>query len=133
MKKYLTEFKTFAIRGNMLDLTVGVIVGGAFTAIITSIVTNIATPLMGILIGVDFAAWEIELPVLYGNAEAGILRIGLFLNSIVNFIVVALTLFLFVKTFNRFKKKQDEKPPAPPEPTTQEKLLMEIRDILKEK
>jgi len=115
----------------MLDMTVGVIVGGAFTAIATSIVTNIATPLIGILIGIDFKAWEIDLPRLYGNAEPGVMNIGLFINSIINFIVVAFTVFLFVKTLNKFRKKQETAPP-PPEPTAEERLLTEIRDLLKE-
>ena len=133
MRKFLAEFKTFAIRGNMIDMTVGVIVGGAFTAIATSIVTNIATPLIGILIGVDFKEWVIALPHLYGTAEPGTLNIGLFINSIINFIVVALTVFLFVKALNKFRKKQDAAPPPPPEPTAEEKLLAEIRDLLKER
>ena len=131
MRKFLDEFKTFAIRGNMIDMTVGIIVGGAFSAIATSIVVNIATPLIGILIGVDFKEWVIELPRLYGNAEPGTLHIGLFLNSIVNFIVVAFTVFLFVKTLNKFRKKHDEAP-KPAKPTNEELLLAEIRDILKE-
>ena len=133
MKKFFNEFKTFAIRGNMFDMAVGVIVGGAFTAIVTSIVTNIATPLIGILIGVDFKEWVITLPRLYGNAEPGTLGIGLFINSVINFIIVAFVVFLFVKALNKFRKKQEEAPPPPPEPTTQERLLTEIRDLLKEK
>ena len=131
MKKFLSEFKTFAIKGNMFDMAVGVIIGAAFSAIITSIVTNMAMPLIGILIGVDFKEWVIELPRLYGNAEPGTLGIGLFINSIINFFVVALTLFIFVKAFNKFRKKQEDAPPAPPEPTAEEKLLTEIRDLLK--
>ena len=131
MRKFLIEFRTFAIKGNMLDMAVGVIVGGAFTAIVTSIVTNIATPLIGILIGVDFKDWVIELPRLYGNAAPPTLGIGLFINSIINFIVVAFTVFLFVKTLNKFRKKQDETPPPPKEPSAEELLLTEIRDILK--
>ena len=132
MRKFLNEFKTFAIKGNMLDMAVGVIIGGAFTAIITSIVTNLATPLIGILIGVDFKDWVIDLPRLYGNAEPGTLGIGLFINSIINFIVVAFVVFLFVKTLNKFRKKQEEAPPPQPEPTKEVLLLTEIRDILKE-
>jgi len=132
VKKFLHEFKEFAIKGNMIDMAVGVIVGGAFTAIITSIVGNIATPLIGILIGVDFSGWVIELPRLYGNAEPGILSIGLFFNSLISFVVVALTVFLFVKALNKFRRKPDAAPPAPPEPTKEEQLLAEIRDILKE-
>ena len=132
MKKFFTEFKTFAIKGNMFDLAVGVIIGAAFSAIVTSLVTNIATPLLGILIGVDFKAWEIALPRLYGNAEPGTLGIGVFLNSIISFIIVAFTVFLFVRTLNKFRKKQEEAAPSPPNPTKEEQLLTEIRDILKD-
>ena len=132
MKKFFTEFKTFAIKGNMFDLAVGVIIGGAFSAIVTSLVTNIATPLLGVLIGVDFKAWEITLPRLYGNADPGKLGIGLFINSIISFIIVALTVFLFVRTLNKFRKKQEEAAPSPPNPTKEEQLLTEIRDILKD-
>jgi large conductance mechanosensitive channel len=132
VKKFLNEFKAFAIKGNMFDLAVGVIIGAAFTAIVTSIVTNIATPLIGVLIGIDFKAWEIELPKLYGNAEPGTLGIGLFLNSIINFFIVALVVFLFVKALNKFRKKQESTPPPQPVPTQQELLLVEIRDLLEE-
>ena len=133
IKSFLSEFKTFAVKGNMLDMAVGMIVGGAFTALVTSIVTNIATPLIGILIGVDFSAWTITLPHLYGNAEPGTLAIGLFLNSIISFTVVAFVVFLFVKALNKFRKKEEEKPPSPPELKEEVKLLTEIRDLLKEK
>jgi len=130
MKKFFAEFRAFAVKGNMIDMAVGIIVGGAFTAVITAIVTHIITPLIGILIGVDFKSWEIELPKLYGNAEPGTLGIGLFLNSIISFVIIAFTVFVFVKALNKFRqKKTDEKPP---EPTKQEQLLAEIRDILKE-
>ena len=131
MKKFFAEFKEFAIKGNMVDMAVGVIIGGAFSAIITSIVGNIATPLLGILIGVDFKEWVIELPKLYGNTEPGSLGIGVFINSLINFFVVAFTLFWFVKALNRYRKKPA--PPPPPEPTKEEALLAEIRDLLKAK
>ena len=131
MKKFFHEFKEFAIKGNMIDMAVGMIVGGAFTALITSIVSNLATPLIGILIGVDLKAWEIELPRLYGNTEPSVLGIGLFLNNLISFLIVAFTVFLFVKALNAFRRRQ-EKEPAPPEPTKEELLLTEIRDILKE-
>ena len=130
MKKFLAEFKAFAIKGNMIDMAVGIIVGGAFTAVITAIVTHIVTPLIGILIGVDFQHWVIELPRLYGDAEPGTLGIGLFLNSVISFVVVAFTVFVFVKALNKFRRKKTEEA-APPEPTKQEQLLAEIRDILK--
>jgi len=127
LKKFLNEFRTFAIKGNMIDMTVGVIVGGAFTALVTSIVTNIATPLLGVLIGVDFKEWEIVLPRFYGNAEPSVLSIGLFLNSLVSFVIIAFVLFVFVRTLNRFRNKQADTPAAP----KQEVLLTEIRDLLK--
>jgi len=131
MKKFFMEFKTFAIKGNMIDMAVGIIVGGAFTALVTSIVTNIATPLIGILIGFDIKAWEIQLPHLYGNAEPGILAIGLFLNNLISFVIVTFIVFLFVKALNKFRKKQEDTPKLP-DPTKEELLLTEIRDILKE-
>ena len=132
MKKFFQEFKTFAIKGNMVDMAVGVIIGGAFTALVTSIVTHLAMPLIGILVGIDLRDLEIELPRLYGNAEPGVLAIGLFLNNLISFFIVAFIVFLFVKAINKFRKKQEEAPPPPPEPTNEELLLAEIRDILKE-
>jgi len=135
IKSFFDEFKKFAVKGNMLDMAVGMIVGGAFTALVTSIVTHIATPLIGILIGVDFSEWNIILPHLYGNAEPGTLAIGKFLNSVISFVIVAFVVFLFVKALNAFNsKKDDEKePPPPPKQTAEELLLIEIRDLLKEK
>ena len=132
IKSFFTEFRTFAVKGNMIDMAVGMIVGGAFTALVTSIVSNIATPLIGILIGVDFSEWIISLPRLYGNAEPGTLAIGSFLNSAISFIIVAFVVFLFVKALNAFRKKQEETP-VPPKPSPEELLLIEIRDLLKEK
>ena len=134
IKSFFNEFKTFAVKGNMMDMAVGMIVGGAFTALVTSIVSHLATPLIGVLIGVDFSHWEIALPHLYGNTEPGSLAIGNFLNSIISFIVVAFVVFLFVKALNSFNKKQKEAeaPPEPPKPTAEEILLTEIRDLLKE-
>ena len=133
MKKFFHEFREFAVRGNVIDVAVGIIIGGAFTAIVTAVVTHIATPLIGILIGVDFSSLEFTLPHLYGNAEPGTLGLGLFLNSLVSFIIVAFVLFLFVKALNKFRRKSEDTTPAPPpEPTKEEQLLAEIRDILKE-
>ena len=131
MKKFFYEFKTFAIKGNMLDMAVGMIVGGAFTALVTSIVSNVATPLIGILIGVDFSAWHIVLPRLYGNVEPSVMYIGHFLNSIISFVIIAFVVFLFVKALNKFRHKTDIEP-ADPVLTNEEQLLTEIRDLLKE-
>jgi len=130
---FFHEFKTFAVKGNMLDMAVGMIVGGAFTALVTSIVSHIATPLIGILIGVDFSDWDIILPHLYGNAEPGTLALGKFLNSIISFVIVAFVVFLFVKAINAFHSKRAEEPQPPPKPSPEELLLIEIRDLLKEK
>jgi len=133
IRSFLNEFKTFAVKGNMLDMAVGMIVGGAFTALVTSIVTHLATPLIGIFIGVDFSEWNIILPRLYGNAEPGTLAIGKFFNSVISFVVVAFIVFLFVKALNKFRKKEDETPPEPPKLSAEAELLAEIRDLLKEK
>jgi len=133
IKSFFNEFKTFAVKGNMLDMAVGMIVGGAFTALVTSIVTHLATPLLGILIGVDFSEWSITLPHLYGNAEPGTLAIGKFLNSVISFVVVAFVVFLFVKALNTFRKKEEDTPPEPPKLSAEVELLTEIRDLLKEK
>ena len=134
MKKFIHEFKEFAVKGNMIDMAVGIIVGGAFTALVTSIVGNIAMPLLSILIGVDFAGWVIELPRIYGNTDPSVLSIGLFLNNVISFLVVAITVFLFVKALNKFRRKPEDAatPPPAPAPTNEELLLAEIRDILKD-
>ena len=132
MKSFFQEFKTFAIKGNMIDMAVGVIIGAAFTAIVNSIVGHIATPIIGMLIGVDFSSWVIELPRLYGNAEPGAIGIGNFLNTVISFFIIAFVVFLFVKGINKMRKKNEAEAPPPPEPTKEELLLAEIRDILKE-
>jgi len=135
IRSFFHEFRTFAVKGNMLDMAVGMIVGGAFTALVTSIVTHVATPLIGILIGVDFSEWNIILPHLYGNAEPGTLAIGKFLNSIISFIIVAFVVFLFVKAINSFHTKKAEEKVIEeiiPELTKEEALLTEIRDLLKD-
>jgi len=128
---FFHEFRTFAVKGNMLDMAIGMIVGGAFTLLVTSVVSHIATPLLGILIGVDFSGWTITLPHLYGNAEPGILAIGDFLNAVISFFIVAFVIFLFVKAINAFHHAKSEEPAPPPEPSAEELLLTEIRDLLK--
>ncbi|MCL2046131.1 MAG: large-conductance mechanosensitive channel protein MscL [Oscillospiraceae bacterium] len=132
MKKILAEFKSFAIKGNMFDMAVGIIVGGAFSAVVNSIVTNIITPLIGILVGVNLKDWKVVLPRLYGNAEPSVLNIGMFLDSLINLFVVSVTMFIIVKAINTFRKKNEAAEPAPPKPSKEELLLEEIRDILKE-
>ena len=133
MKKLLKEFGAFVARGNVLDMAVGIIIGGAFTAIITSLVENIFTPLIGMILGgVDFAGINVTV----GSA---VLEIGKFLNAIITFILTAFVLFLVVKSINKARERAEKKkaeeaaaePEAPAEPSAEEKLLTEIRDLLK--
>lgn len=122
----LKEFKDFINRGNVVDLAVAVIIGGAFGAIITSLVNDIIMPLIGVIIGgLDFASLSIQVD------EATILY-GSFIQAIVNFLLIALTLFLIVRSFNKLQKEEEAVPAPPPEPSAEEKLLTEIRDLLKE-
>ena len=123
----LKEFRDFALRGNVIDLAVAVVIGAAFTAIINSLVNDIIMPLVGaILGGLDFTT----LAITFGNAN---ITYGNFIQAIINFIIVAFVLFLVVRSINRLQKKKEAAPPAPPEPSAEEKLLAEIRDLLKNK
>ena len=139
MKKFFLEFKEFAMRGNVLDMAVGVILGGAFGKITTSLVNDVFMPLIGMLIGgVDLGKLNIVLKDAVMNGEevvapAVTLGIGTFLTTVIDFILVAFVIFLMIKTINRFhkKKEEDPKPEEPKGPTTEE-LLAEIRDLLKE-
>ncbi len=127
MKKFLREFKEFAMRGNVIDLAVGVIVGGAFSSITTSLINDIIMPLLGIITGsISFA----DLSVTIGGA---VVTYGNFIQAILNFIVMAFIVFVMVKAINKMRKKKDEAPPPPPSPSNEEKLLTEIRDLLKDK
>ncbi len=121
----LKEFIKFIQKGNVLDLAVAVIIGGAFGAITTSLVNDLIMPLIGMIIGgVDFSGLKVavgEAELLYGN----------FIQAVVNFLIIAFAMFLVVKAFNQFKKKEEEAPAPPPEPSAEEKLLAEIRDLLK--
>jgi len=123
----LQEFKKFALRGNVLDLAIGVIIGGAFGKIVTSLVNDALMPIIGLLLGgIDFSNLEI-------TVKDAAIRYGAFLQSIVDFLIIAFSIFIFVKTINKMKKKEEEKPPTPPEPSKEELLLTEIRDILKDR
>ena len=141
MKKFLNEFKTFAMRGNVIDLAVGVVIGGAFGKITTSIVNDIIMPVIGVLTGgVNFSDWKIVLK--QAVLEAGeivkpevAITFGNTIAVILDFIIIAFAVFCMVKGINKMHKKKEEPaaPPAPPEPSAEEKLLTEIRDLLKEK
>lgn len=123
----LKEFKAFVSRGNVIDLAVAVILGAAFGAIIKSLVDDIIMPLVGIVLGgVDFTALTFQV----GKAT---LTYGNFIQAIVNFLVVAFALFLIIRSINKTQKQEAPAPAAPPEPSAEEKLLAEIRDLLKAK
>jgi large conductance mechanosensitive channel len=130
MKKFMDEFKQFIARGNVMDMAVGVIIGGAFTAITTSLINDIIMPLLGIFTGsISFAALSFTI-------NGAVIAYGNFIQAVFNFLVMAFVVFCLIKTINRFHRKKKESPkeePAPPEPSAEEKLLMEIRDLLKEK
>lgn len=133
MKKFLSEFKTFIARGNVIDMAVGVIVGGAFSTVSSSVINNVLMPFLGMFLGgVDFSSWAIQLPNLFGGDPIP-MNIGLFINDVVNFLVLAFCVFVMVRTINRLKKKEAEapKPAEEPKPDPQVELLTEIRDLLK--
>lgn len=125
----LQEFKDFAIKGNMIDMAVGIIIGGAFGTIVKSLVEDVIMPPIGLLMGgVDFSDIKIKLAEAVGDKDAVTMNIGTFLNNIIAFLIVAWAVFMLVKAVNRFKR---EAPDVPDEPTSTDKLLMEIRDALK--
>jgi large conductance mechanosensitive channel len=136
----IKEFKLFATKGNVVDMAVGIIVGAAFGKIVSSLVNDVLMPPLGKIIGnVNFTDLYFALDGnSYGsltqakNAGAPILAYGNFIQSIIDFVIVAFAIFMMIKVMNRIRKKE-EKPEVPPEPTSEEKLLGEIRDILKEK
>ena len=135
----LKEFKEFAMRGNVIDLAVGIIIGAAFGKIVTSFVNDVIMPPIGLLLGnVDFSDLFVNLSgtsyASVAEAEAAgapIIKYGLFINTIIDFIIVAFAIFLVIRAMNKLKRKQEAAPPPPPAPTTEEKLLAEIRDLLK--
>lgn len=136
----LKEFKEFAMRGNVLDMAIGVIIGSAFGKIVSSLVSDVLMPPLGLLMGkVDFSSLFINLSdtshsslIAAKAAGAPTLNYGVFLQSVFDFLIIAFVIFMLVKQVNRFKQQiPPPAPPAPPEPTNEEKLLMEIRDLLK--
>ena len=134
MKKFLEEFKAFAMRGNVLDMAVGVVIGGAFGKITTSLVNDIIMPLISMLTGgIDFSSWKWVLKAAEGDAAEVAVNFGSFVAVVLDFIIIAFAVFCMVKAINKLHKKKEEAPAAPPEPSAEEKLLTEIRDLLKEK
>lgn len=127
MRKFMNDFKAFAVKGNVMDLAVAVIIGGAFGAIVTSFVNDLVMPLIAALFAIpDFSG-------LAFNVNGTPIMIGMFIQAVINFLVVALSIFVIIRLLARFKKKEEAKPAAAPVPTREEILLTEIRDLLKEK
>ncbi|MGE5426089.1 MAG: large-conductance mechanosensitive channel protein MscL [Bacillota bacterium] len=136
--KILKEFQQFALKGNVVDLATAVIIGGAFGKIVSSLVADIIMPLIGLLLGgFDFTSWKITLRPASEGVQALTMNTGIFIQNIVDFVIIAASIFLMIRILlrvrNRFHKKEEEQPVPPPEPTAEEKLLVEIRDILKAK
>ena len=124
---FLAEFKTFIARGNVMDMAVGVIIGGAFSNITNSLINDIVMPVLGIFTSsVSFADLSV-------NLGPAVITYGSFIQAVLNFLIMAFVVFCLVKALNRFHKKKEAAPPPPPGPSPEEKLLTEIRDLLKEK
>ena len=130
--KLVDDFKAFVMRGNVVDLAVGVIIGAAFGKIVTSLVNDIFMPIIGMIIGnVDFTSLEIKIGEPVEGAEQAAIKYGMFIQEIVNFLIIALCIFMFIKLITKMQKKKEEEPAPAPEPTKEEVLLTEIRDSLK--
>ena len=130
----MQEFKDFAMRGNVVDMAVGIVIGGAFGKIVSSFVADVLMPPIGLLLGgVDFSDLAVTLKEAVDGAEAVLLKYGVFIQTIVDFLIIAFAIFLVIKAMNTVMKKEEEpeEEPAPPEPSAEEKLLMEIRDAIK--
>ena len=136
----IKEFKDFAVRGNVMDMAVGIIIGGAFGKIVSSMVADVIMPPLGALLGgVDFSSLALKvkdaIPAAEGQeaAQAVTINYGLFINTVIDFTIIAFAIFIVIKLMNAAKRKEEEAPKPPPEPSAQEKLLGEIRDLLKQK
>lgn len=130
----LQEFKKFAMRGNVMDMAIGIIIGAAFGKIVSSIVADVIMPPIGLLLGgVDFSSLAITLKEGSEGVEPVLLKYGMFLNTVIDFLIIGFAIFMVVKGMNKLKKKEEEKPAAPPAPSKEEMLLTEIRDELRKK
>lgn len=140
MGKFLSDFKDFAMKGNVVDMAVGVIIGGAFGKIVTSLVNDIIMPVVSLCTGsVTFTSLSAELRGAELDPEGNVVKealtfnYGMFIQNIVDFLIIAFCIFVALRVLMKFKKKEEEAPAAPPAPTAEEKLLSEIRDLLKQK
>lgn len=130
----LDEFKAFMLRGNVVDLAVGVIIGGAFGKIVSSLVNDVLMPIIGVIVGgVDFSNLAFTLKQAVGDSPAVVVKYGSFIQSTVDFLIVGTTIFFAIKALNSLVKKKQEAPASPPAPSAEQTLLTEIRDILKSK
>jgi len=130
----LQEFKAFAVRGNVVDMAVGIIIGAAYGKIVTSAVGDIVMPPLGLAVGgMDFSDLALTLKAAVGDQPAVVLGYGKFLQQVLDFTIVAFAVFLLVKGINHLKRKEAEKPSAPPTPSKEELLLTEIRDLLRQR
>ncbi len=130
----MQEFKKFAMRGNVMDMAIGIIIGAAFGKIISSVVGDVIMPPIGLLLGgVDFSSLAITLKAGSEGVEPVMLKYGVFINTVIDFLIIAFAIFMVVKAMNSMKKKEEEKPAAPPAPSKEEVLLTEIRDELRKR
>ncbi|VAX05469.1 Large-conductance mechanosensitive channel [hydrothermal vent metagenome] len=128
----MKEFKEFAVKGNVVDMAVGIIIGAAFGKIISSFVGDVIMPPIGVILGgVDFSSLAFIVKDAVGEAPAVAISYGKFIQTLVDFTIIAFAIFMAVKAINSFKKKEEDAPKAPPVPSTEEMLLAEIRDLLK--
>lgn len=128
----MSEFKSFAMRGNVIDMAVGIVIGGAFGKIVSSFVNDVLMPPIGLLVGgVDFSDLSVVLKEAAGEAAAVTLNYGAFIQTILDFLIIAFAIFMVVKAMNNLKKKEEAAPAAPPKPSAEVELLTQIRDALK--
>jgi len=130
----ISEFKSFAMRGNVVDMAVGIVMGGAFGKIVSSFVADVLMPPIGIVLGgVDFSDLAVTLLDATDEAAAVTLGYGAFIQTVVDFLIIAFAIFMVIKAMNSVMKKEEEAPSAPPKPSKEEELLTEIRDALRAK
>ena len=128
----MKEFRDFAMRGNVVDMAVGIVIGGAFGKIVSSFVNDVLMPPIGMAIGgVDFSQLAITLQEASGDVAAVTMNYGSFIQTVIDFVIIAFAIFMVIKAMNNLKKKEEAAPPAPPKPSQEEVLLTEIRDLLK--
>lgn len=134
MKKLLNEFKEFAVRGNVMDMAVGVVIGGAFGKIVSSLVADIIMPVLSLITGrINLTALAVTVPAALEGAKPITITYGNFLQTVLDFVAIAFSIFLVIKAMNRLKRKKEAAAPPPAEPGREEVLLTEIRDLLKKR